>query len=63
MNKKSKKENKKEKKEEKVNTFSGEKIENVSFSNLFKYANGKEKLMIFLGIINSIIQGCVLPTV
>ncbi|KAG4091930.1 P-loop containing nucleoside triphosphate hydrolase protein [Neocallimastix lanati (nom. inval.)] len=63
MNKKSKRENKKEKKEEKVITFSGEKIENVSFSNLFKYANGKEKLMIFLGIINSIIQGCVLPTV
>eukprot|EP00833_Pecoramyces_ruminatium_P011265 jgi/Orpsp1_1/1185297/evm.model.c7180000093124.1 len=55
------KENEKNNKEEKVNTFGGVEIKNVSFIEIFKYSDLKEKLLIFIGIINSIIQGCVLP--
>jgi len=47
----------------KVVTFGGEKVQNVSFTQIFKYASGKEKLWIYIGILNSIVQGFVFPVV
>jgi len=38
-----------------------EKIKNVSYIELYKYSNVKEKLMIAVGVIGAIIQGCTIP--
>ncbi|ORX47670.1 multidrug resistance protein 1 [Piromyces finnis] len=60
-----KKENrgKKEKKEKKPIIFGDEEVQNIPFSQIFKYSNGKEKLMTLFGIISSIIQGCAFPLI
>jgi len=39
----------------------GEKVENVSYFQLYRYSTGKDKLMIFVGIIGALLQGATLP--
>ncbi|ORX80523.1 P-loop containing nucleoside triphosphate hydrolase protein [Anaeromyces robustus] len=41
--------------------ISGEKVKNVSYFQLFKYSTKKEKLMIFISIFASLLQGSTLP--
>jgi len=38
-----------------------EEIKNVSYIELYKYSNKKEKLLILIGVIGAIIQGCTIP--
>jgi len=35
--------------------------ESVSYTQLFRYAKVSEKMMVFFGIIFSILQGCTMP--
>jgi len=57
------KEETKENNDKKVLTFGGENVQSISFTQIFKYASGKEKLWIYIGILSSIIQGFVFPVV
>jgi len=38
-----------------------EQEENISFLNLFKYATKTEKIMVFISVICSILQGFAIP--
>jgi len=51
--------NHKNKKSLKNNVFNieDENIKSISYFQIFRYASGKEKFMIFIGILGSIIQG------
>ncbi|KAL6608847.1 hypothetical protein U3516DRAFT_395379 [Neocallimastix sp. 'constans'] len=40
-----------------------EKGKKLSFFQLYRYSNGIEKFMTFIGIVCSFIQGCCMPTV
>jgi len=50
----------KEKKEDVLNV-DGEDVKSISYFQLFRYANGKDKIMIFIGILGAILQGATLP--
>jgi len=52
--------NKKENKEKKVNKNEGEE-RTVSFIELFKYDKTSEKIMIFIAVICTILQGFTMP--
>ncbi|KAL6597668.1 hypothetical protein U3516DRAFT_914087 [Neocallimastix sp. 'constans'] len=59
---KSKKDSKNNKlKQPLLNEVGGEQVENVSYFQLYRYSNGKEKLMIFVGILGALLQGATLP--
>jgi hypothetical protein len=50
----------KEKKEDVLNV-GGEDVKSISYFQLFRYANGRDKLMIFIGIFGALMQGATLP--
>jgi len=60
---KSKKDNKKDKKNKSTDAFGfgDEEVKDISYFQLFRYASTKEKIMIFIGILGSVVQGATLP--
>jgi len=53
------------KKKEKTisNNVNEEKVKNVSFFKLFKYASIKEKIMVCIGVLAAVLQGSTLPVI
>ncbi|ORX85459.1 multidrug resistance protein 1 [Anaeromyces robustus] len=54
---------KKDSKDKSSKSSKKETEETVPYTKLFKYANGTEKLMIFIGVLCSVLQGCIMPLI